>query len=228
MVFKWHRWLATLSAGFFLIWLLTGIVMTLPRVPNPNLGQSSKVITDYSTATVSPSQALKKLEATIGEISQVGDIQLYKILDLVVYQIVLNNGQSYLMNAQSGEQMTIDAEVSAQIARSHGPNNSHVVNTEYLTDHTEGYSWGPLPVYRVLFDDKEKTMVYVSVTNGVIAQSHQFQRIRGMFETWHDFGPLQSFGQGGRVRKIVLLLTSLVGVGVVCTGIFIFVKQLRK
>lgn len=228
MAYKWHRWLATISSAFFLFWLLSGILMISPRVPNSNSGQSSKIITDYSTATLSPSQALKKLETTIGEVPQVRAIQLHKILDLIVYEMILKNGRSHLMNAQTGEEITIDAPMSAQIARSQGSDNSQVMNTEYLTNHTSDYSWGPLPAYRVSFDDTGKTIAYVSVANGAITQSHLFQRIRATLESLHDFGPLGYFGQSNGVRKILLMLVSLVGVGAVCTGIFIFVKQLRR
>ncbi len=228
MVFKWHRWLAAISSVFFLFWLLSGILMISPRVPNSKSGQSLKIITDYSTATLSPSQALKKLETIIGEIPQVSNIQLHKILDLIVYQMVLKNGQSYLINAQTGEELTIDASLSVQIAKSHGLGNSQVKSTEFLTNHSSEYSWGPLPVYKVTFNDTGKTIAYVSVANGAITQSHLFQRIRVSLESLHDFGPLGYLGNSNRVRKILLVVISFVGVGAVGTGIFIFVKQLGR
>ena len=228
MIVKWHRWLAAISSVFFLFWLLSGILMISPRVPVSNSGPRSKIMPDYSTTTLSPSQALRKLETIIEEIPQVRNVQLHKILDVIAYQMVLKNGQSYLINAQTGEEITIDASLSIQIAESYGPGNSQVKSTEFLTNHSSEYPWGPLPVYKVAFNDTGKTIAFVSIANGAITQSHLFQRIRATLESFHDFGPLRHLGTSDRVKKILLVLVSLVGVCAVGTGIFIFVKQLPR
>ena len=228
MAYKWHRRMAITSSAFFLLWALSGISMSLPHFSNSSSGHSSNIGPDYSTATLSPSQALNKLETIIGEIPQVRTIQLDKILDVIVYQMVLKNGQTHLVNAGTGEEITIDASLSTQIAKSHGPDNSEVKSTEYVTKHSLDYPWGPLPAYSISFNDSGKTIAHVSVVSGAITQSHWLQRIKRTFDMVHDFGLLGYSGQINKVRKILLTLVSLVGIGAICTGIFIFVRQPRR
>ena len=60
-IYKVHKWVAVTVGVFFLMWLISGIVMILPnRVYRPVPGRKLAPV-DYRDVTVSPAEALATL-----------------------------------------------------------------------------------------------------------------------------------------------------------------------
>jgi hypothetical protein len=218
MKYRIHKTLAV-SVGIFLaVWFISGITMVLPTSFFARADRPSAPI-DFHGVSVSPAEAVKALDKILGETAQVSGLYLIRVRDSMVYKIVLRTGRPHLIDAQSGRIVTITPEVAEQIARDEFSTKAGVRNVVRLTDHDLDYSRGPLPVYRVVFEDRHGTISHVSIDDGSVRQANRWLRLRDRiigFHTFHAF-----LGGHERLRKGLLLLVSLLGLAAVASGYYL-------
>jgi hypothetical protein len=138
-----------------------------------------------------------------------------------VYHIELEGGNSHLIDGRSGQEEKITEQRAIAIARTKLPSNVGVSKTEVLTEHTAEYSWGPLPVYRVVFDDRHATVVFVSTLNGAERSVNRLNRIQDFVEGLHTFRTVDLVTDSESVRKGLVVVFSLIGVGAAGSGYYL-------
>lgn len=184
--------------------------------------QSTGVV-DYSKGTISPAEAVQNLIANEGKGVEVTGVFLSGIAGMPVYQIYLSDGSSHLINAVTGQNITVTADLAERIVRDNLAIQGKTVKVESLETHDILYPIGPLPVYRITIDGYPSNTFYVSGKNGTITQSNNLTRIRAIISSLHTFEPVKLLSQRDSIRKGLLLLFSLIGIAASLTGYYLAV-----
>ena len=225
-MYKVHKWFAVTVGVFFLMWLISGIVMILPRLsPGPARQQPSSL--NFRGITVSPAEAVAGLAKILGESAQVNSVTLRRIGGAAVYEIVVAGGDSHLIDPRSGQPLTITPDIVEQIARDYVPSEARVLRIERVKGYSYAYQWGPLPAYRIVFDNDPSRAYYVSSRDGTVYHRDREDRIRGAIGSLHTFQPLKLIIRREAVRKGLLLLVAVLGIGVAVTGYYLAVPRRR-
>ena len=219
-IYKVHKWLGVTVGAFILVWLISGIVIILPP-PFPAPGRQRTPPLDFQEITVSPAEAVGNLGKVLKASPQVMSVSLRRVVDAVVYEVVVNPRGSHLIDARSGQVFMITPEVAEQIARDGFPSSARVLQIERVDRHSFAYPWGPLPAYRIEFDDDRATVSYISTSDGTVRRSDRWSRIRGAITSLHTFEPVKLVTKRDAVRKGLLVLLSVVGMGVAGTGYYL-------
>jgi uncharacterized iron-regulated membrane protein len=220
-IYKLHKWIAVAVGVFFLVWLTSGIVMILPPLfPGPPREQKSAAL-DFREITVSPAQAVANLAKALGSYPRVSRVTLRPIGKVLAYEVSVQSGNSHLIDARSGQVFTITPEIAEQIARGNLPSQGRVLQIERINRHSYAYQWGPIPAYRIVFDNDQSTSYYVSTHDGTVRRSDRWNRVRGVMESLHTFRPLKLITKREAVRKGMLILLSVVGIGAALTGYYL-------
>ena len=121
-----------------------------------------------------------------------------------------------------------NAAMAEKTARARVQNAGEIVDTTLLHRH-DYYYWGSLPAYKIVFDDSQRTVVYVSAVTGQIEQTtSRLGRLRHWVESIHTFEPLRLITENDVLRRGLLILVSTVGIGVVVTGFYIALPARRR
>jgi hypothetical protein len=217
-IYTVHKWLAVTVGAFFLVWLMSGIVMVLPPLFTPSMSQQASVLLDLQKTAVSPSDAVMELAKTGGELPQVRSVTLKQVADIAVYEIVTASGEVYLVHAQLGQPFTITPDIAEQIARGYVASQPRVLQRDLVTKHSLTYQWGPLPAYRFIFDDDRSMVYYVSIHDGAVWQDNRWSWIKGAIVSLHTFEPLRLITKQSAIKQGLLVLLSVIGVGAAITG----------
>jgi len=219
-----HKWIAIVVGVFFLMWTVTGIVMMLPaRWFAPSLLKASGPA-DYRAASLSPAEAIKALEASLGKPVSVTWTDLRQVRETVVYEIYLADQGVYLVDASSGEMVWITPELAEGIARDRisltgeDGNQAELASVERLEAHDLLYPFGNLPVYRVRFEEDGSNIYYISALDGSLSQSNQLTRLSAAITSLHTFEPVRLVTDNNLVRKGLVVLFSSIGVCTALTG----------
>jgi uncharacterized iron-regulated membrane protein len=219
-IYKLHKWIAVTVGAFILLWLISGIVMVLPkRFPPPS--RQAPAPLDLREITISPAEAVVTLSKVLGSSPEVGQMTLRRLGNSVVYEISAKPGGSHFVDARSGEIFTITPDVAEQIAQGDLHSQARALQIEIINQHALTYPWGPLPAYRVVFDDDRATISYVSTRDGRVWHTDRRSRIRVAMSSLHDFSAFRLIIGRNAVRTGLLLLLSLVGIAVVVTGYYL-------
>jgi len=220
-LYKIHKWIAVTVGMFILMWLISGIVMILPRTSNgPGTNQKLAPV-NFREITMSPAQAIANLEKTLGSHMDVNSVSLRRIRGTMLYKINVKPGNSHLIDVRTGRLFIITTEVAEQIARDEFSLQAHVLQIKSVDRNDYFYPWGPLPAYRIIFDDNWATVSHVSTSDGTVRSSNRLNRIKAAIGSLHTFEPLKLITKQSNVRKGLLVLLSLVGIGVALTGYYL-------
>ncbi len=216
-----HKWVAIVVGVSFLAWTISGIVMMLPGrwFQPPGLRVSPQA--DYRAAQVSPGQAIINLGELAERPVEVISLSLKQVGETAVYEINLTDGSSYLVDAESGEIVRITPEFAERVVRDRLGIQTVLLEVETLDSHELLYPFGPLPVYRLVFEGEGSNVYYVSPRDGNLWRSNNLTRIREAIMSLHTFAPISLFVRQDRVRKVVMLLFSLAGIAAALTGYYL-------
>ncbi len=220
-IYKVHKWIAATVGVFFLMWLISGIVMILPNRFYAPVLQRTPPPLNFREITVSPAEAVANLAKALGSYPEVSSVGLKRIRDTVVYHITMKPSGSHLIDARSGQVFTITPKIAEQIARDDFPSHGRVLQIDLVTRHTFAYPWGSLPAYRVVFNDDRATVSHVSMSDGTVRRSDRLSRIKAAIKGMHTFEPVKLITERDAVRKGLLLLLAVVGIGAAGTGYYL-------
>ncbi len=227
-LYKLHKWFA-LTVGVFLVtWLVSGIVMVLPELFETPTAPPPPAFLDMQEVRVTPREAVARLQQDLGETPRVLQMVLKRIVQTPVYQIAVVQRGSYLIDARSGQPFVITAETAVPIARAHAGTQAPVVENDYLTRRTFAYPWGPLPVYRIVFADHPKASYYVFTRNGTVQRSDPWSQFQNVIASLHTFHPLDLVTGWDGVRKGVLVVLGVIGIGAAATGYYLAIPRRRS
>jgi hypothetical protein len=203
--------------AFILMQLISGIFMVLPASwfgPQP---KPLKAAMDYRGITLSPADALLRLDRYMGKPVHVQSLNLRPIGDRVLYEIQTPDGETQFIDAVTGAYFPFTPELATAIARERFGLPSSAAEVTKLTGHERSYPWGPLPVFRVHFHDNPSTTYFVSPQSSKIYSSTPLTRLRGAITSLHELAPVELLIDNRVVRKGLLILlacVSLVGAAI--------------
>jgi hypothetical protein len=242
LIRKIHKYLAVGIGFIFLTWLTSGIFYVVPlnrleRViqffeggwqtqalePDTRFNRVKVKSTkaNYRNIIVSIPEAISLLETDIGHTIKVVGCSINQLSDTLVYEIRLENGKYCLFDAIKGIPVKITEAKIKENAITASPEGSNIVHTSFLTKRPYTY-WGPLPVYRFIFDDVARTHIHVSpITGQVVARINRLGRLYSWMDHLHKFNFLLLIWEREAFRKIILLIFALFSLVVVITGFYL-------
>lgn len=222
---KIHTWLALSVSGFLLAWLGSGIVMIAPRLSaEPKRVPVGDTI-DVEKISQSAAKVFAKLDRHVGDSSQVRAVTIKKIADATVFEIITAHQGAILIDGDTGELFKITAEIAEALAKSYLGTVAVDLKMELLKRHEFSYPWGPLPVYRGSIATEPAIFLYVSAIDGTVTRSDRESRIRNAIASLHTLDPIMLVVRSDAFRKGLLILTGLIGIGTVCTGLVLAAKR---
>ena len=222
-MYKIHKWIAVTAGIFLLTWLISGIAMILP----PAASESNEVVrvADYGSATVSPAQAIAILTKSGDQAPRVTRVQLRRIYDRIVYDIVMEAGGYHLVDAQSGSPFTISPALANELIRWKYRLDDDPSTIKRIDGHDGNYPWGTLPAYRIIYDKNPGVTYHVSIRDGTVQRSDWWQRLKNTLSSLHTFQPVKLFTTRDAARKGLLLLVGIIGIATALTGYYLAIRR---
>lgn len=162
---KLHKWLGLLIGIQLLVWLLSGLVMSIIDQSIAG-GRSSQVVAE-------PLHPLSEL----GEIvspralrlpqSEIIELRLASLMGGPVFRVELVD-QVLLFDATTGEEISIDKQRARQLAAASYGGDGEVIGQQWLREGSEALNGLPGPLWRVDFDDALHTRVFVDGADGAV------------------------------------------------------------
>ncbi|WP_243395826.1 PepSY domain-containing protein [Sphingomonas oleivorans] len=161
-----HKWLALVIGAQLLLWFTSGLVMSLlpiERVRGEHLVRREQ-------AASLPDALLPSLldRPDVRALGPVKAVTFRMLLDRPVAELTLMDDRVRLLDAASGRPLpALDARNAEAIARSAYVGSPPSARVERVLDPITEYK-GRLPAWRVMFEDREATRVYVDAATGRI------------------------------------------------------------
>ncbi|MBX2900700.1 MAG: PepSY domain-containing protein [Cyclobacteriaceae bacterium] len=234
---KIHRYLGLFIGIQFLGWTISGLYFSwndIDKVHGDYLRKSPAFLS-ANVATISPTEAIKKLEQT-QTVDSLHSVHLIRVLGKPVYQIAYFSGHVgkgmhqhihyALADAATGERKkSLTKEEGIAVAKEQVVQGAEVSEVLYLqqTDGHHEYREKPLPAWAVSFKNPDCT-VYVSAELGT------FQSIR--HDQWRAFDFLWMFhtmDYAGRdnFNNWLLKILSVLGLFTVMSGFTLYIISSR-
>jgi uncharacterized iron-regulated membrane protein len=245
---KLHKWASVTVGVFILAWLITGIVLVVPlrwmvsikdmiygnepetpvRSETASATGSALAQLDFRGITITVPQAISVLEEELGQEVQVDSVTAARFGQGLAYEITLRDSSRHMVDALSGTRTKVTQAMAEQTARA-SVNNARPPVSVDLMHRRDYHYWGSLPVHRVSFDDSQRTVVYVSAVTGHIEQTtSRLSRLHHWVTSIHTFQPLRLAIERDAVRKGLLIVIAMVGIGVVVTGFYLALPVRRR
>lgn len=224
----WHRWLFIFMGIFMLIWLVSGVVMSLPWTWFIPPGNTDLPAPDYSAITLSPAEAITRFEQHAGKKLDVKKVKIMQIDDGLYYFVRTQDDTTGHVNGVTGEILDFTPELATRLVRSKHGIEAPVQKATYLVEHTGIYPAGPLPVYRVNFEDKPSHYYYVNANSANIVKSSLVTRSYRLIVSLHAFEPMQLLPRGEQLRLLSLFITGMLSLIGTVIGVFLIFPLRRK
>lgn len=221
--FAWHRWAGATAAAFLFVWLVSGVVLVLPPTEAAPPSARSRTPLPAAEMTVSPSEALMTARQGIGTAApELRSVEFHEVGGRPVYRIVFRDGSLRLVDARTAETIEVGRELAVRIATGAYP-GAPVDRVQRLESHGPTYLYGPLPAYRVVFDDGAGTWAHVAERDGGLSWTNRTRRIRAVIVAFHEFSFLPPFPGGAELRWLLLVVGVGASATVLASGAYLFV-----
>jgi PepSY-associated TM region len=224
-MYRIHKWFAVTVGGFFLMWLMSGIIMVLPPIspgPGPVLRATN---VDFRKIDLSPAQAVEKLEKVLGSSIEVNQVNLRRIQDVAAYEVHLKEGGTHLLNAASGQVFTITPDMAERYVLDTYPTEGRVLTVESVEEYSYAYQWGSLPAYRVVLDADPSVDFYVTPNDGTVRRSDPWNRLFGALASLHTFEPLKLVTRRDEIRRGLMMIAGIIGIAAAVTGYYLALRR---
>jgi hypothetical protein len=174
---KAHRWLGLLIGIQLLLWTASGLyfgLIPIETIRGEDRIREAEPVNFAFTPLVSPAQAIAALVGESGPSVQVRAVQLRKLLGRSVYEIRYDlGGESHIRLADAGSGAllpSLSREQAEAVAREDFASDAVILSTEFIEQVAPGdeYRNGPLPAWRVRFDDPDAVVIYVVAQSGKV------------------------------------------------------------
>lgn len=216
-----HKWLALIIGVQMLVWVASGLffaVYPIERVRSEHrIAERADVALDAS-ALRAPSEIAALLPTAPVKLSFERDA-----LGRAVAVADLAEGRSALVDIESGQLISPLSEASArELARAYVAGAPEVREARLVTEGSPEYR-GPLPAWRIAFEDEEGLAVYVAAETGrVTARRSDLWRLYDGLWAFHimDWRDHENFNTG------FLIAASVASLIVVLAGFILFPYRL--
>jgi len=209
MVFlkKLHKWVGLLIGIQVLLWLLSGLVMSLLD-PAKVSGQQWAHQLEHESQTLSNDSLLEPDQLSAEQLSGALSIQLKMIRGLATYRIRHTDGVT-LVNATDGSVLLFGRQYAERLALQDFTGEGEIISVqsgEAPDLETRARSG---PYWRINFSDKAHTSLYISTATGeILDRRNSYWRVFDFFWMLHimDYSGRQNFNN---TLIIVVALTAI-------------------
>ncbi len=227
---KIHKWVFIFTGVFTLLWVLTGVVITLPEHSDwEKLRVSDKVsLANYRDITLSPAEVLVKLKNERPLFEYARSIHFENIQGKILYAIQDQDGETHLINALTGEYYVFSEKLAELFTREIFSIKEAVNEITLVNNYSIDYLWGELPVYRLKFEGRASEIFYVSPVSSKVFRSTSFGRIANIAGFLHNFAPIRTFSGSDALRWGFMLFVGLVILVGTVTGVYLTLPKRKK
>ena len=154
---KIHKWVGLILGLQFVLWTISGAVMALldmDKVGGHSSPAAIEVTSPWPAKVIDP--------ASFGPVEQ---LTLRRIVDRPIYEVT-RQGNLQLVDAETGQAVTVDAAMARDIAKQAFHHDADVKSVEHLTKANLEAREHAGPMWRVNFADEENSSSYVSAMTG--------------------------------------------------------------
>jgi uncharacterized iron-regulated membrane protein len=216
-----HKWVGLILGLQFVLWTVSGAVMALinhHEVSGEHLAHGHEAM-PWPAQVIPPAQ----LPASLGG-SEVLSFALRPLLHGHVYEVQTPQGIR-LVDATSGQAMTVDAELAKAVAAMDHAGEAPVSRVTRVTETTLETREHSGPLWRVDFADDDNSSFYVSEATGKVVE-----RKSDTWRLWDFFWMLHNMDYVER-KSFNHPLIIMVAFGVLwlsSTGFYLLFKSFRK
>ena len=209
MVFlkKVHKWVGLLIGIQVLLWLLSGLVMSLLD-PAKVSGQQWVQHLEQEPQSLQKDRLLEPDQLSAEQLSGAVSIQLQMIRGLATYRIRRIDGVT-LVNAADGSMILFGQQYAEQLALQDFTGEGEIISIQSGAAPDRETRARSGPYWRVNFSDKAHTSLYISTSTGkVIDRRNSYWRVFDFFWMLHimDYAGRQNFNN---TLIIVVALTAI-------------------
>lgn len=223
-----HHWLGTFFSMLFLIWFLSGFVMMYHTFPFLSKNQQTAMLPLGQVDNILNPKEVFKVNAK----ESIYKLTLNFQLEKPVLHLITTSGKLLSKYADTGIPVDVSKEKASAIAKE----NLKINTDAEITILTELDQWIPrtrylkhMPIYKVSFDDSNKTYAYISsITGKVLATNTVSER----FWSWLGAIPHWIYFKDIRIHntlwfQLIVWLSSF-GFLMVVTGIITGIIRYKK
>jgi len=214
-----HKWVGLIIAIQFVLWMSSGVVMS---VLDANKVQGREFRIKPPAPPLWPATVLSADAILAATTENIMSITSGWVLDQPVYRLQ-NDKRSWLVGADNGRQLLIDAKLAQRIARASysGPGSA---GTPRLLNFTLEARAHKEAVWRVDFDDPDETSVYVSSRSGtVLEHRNNTWRLFDFFWMLH----IMDYSERTNFNNPLLVSSAIAGLWMALTGVWLLFASVR-
>ncbi len=224
---KWivriHKWIALIVGLQIVLWIAGGLVMSAIPIEivrgEHKIEERSPVLLNTETLLPIASAAEK-----IGS-SAVTSAKLGEMLGTPVWRIVDENSKTVIVDAETGDILSpLNETLARQIAEHDYNGEAASISVKQLDKPPTEYN-KPGPVWRVGFDDRDKTTIYVDPSLGeVTARRSETWRFFDFFWKLH----VMDYDDGADFNHPLLITAAGMAVFVSLSGFILLIIKMRR
>lgn len=223
---KIHKWTFIFMGLFMLLWVASGIIISVPMHWLDIDGRPTSHSVDYSQAVVSPAQAAAKVAADGNSPARITSVSTQQIQDTLVYLVKREGEGERAVNAVTGEYFEFSPALAESIVRERYGIEDELIENRVLTAHNFGYPWGPLPVSHLRFSGQYAGAdFYVNHTSGNVRSGTALTRARVAGGMIHSLEPIKHFTGSERLHRGFLVLTAAISLLGVIAGLYLVLPR---
>lgn len=216
-----HKWLALALAVPILFWFVSGLFFAIAPIERV---RSEHRIAEASPTPIAPATAAAGFARIAAAGAAGGDrIELRSMIGRPVALISNSDDPPRLYDLTSGRRLSpIDPALAAEIAARDHSGDLKPIRVEAVTTNSPEYR-GPLPAWRVDFDDGASRSLYVAADTGAVAARRStLWRVFDFLWSLHilDFKNHEDF------NTPLLIIATALALVVIVTGIIMFPARL--
>ena len=224
-----HRLFGFVLSILFFTWCITGFVMMYKEFPSVSKKEYNAM---RSAIVLKPDSKIANVKQwEYKQLDSCTDIRIYQILDKTIINISDNKGEIICLDAHTGKKTTpINENELSSLIKNYYNNQKEVKKIEVITELDQ---WIPrtnflphMPIYKVLLNDKEETICYISSKSGEIIQKLTLED-----KVWAWLGPIPHWIYFKTLRintdawRIVVISLSSLGVLLALLGIILGINR---
>lgn len=215
-----HRWLGLAMAVQVVLWMSSGVVMSLLPI--------TLVHGDPNTAYTAPVELrVHNYFPPAGVVSEVAGAQeatLKSWLGREVYVVSSHDGKA-MFDADTGDRLSPITESDARRAAVADFAGEGELEKLTLLDHPPQEYKGPSPVWRADFSDADRTRLYISPDTGVVlSRRNRAWRFYDFFWMLH----IMDYRERDNFNNPLLRTFAITGLGFALSGIALVIFRLRS
>ncbi|MFD2365669.1 2Fe-2S iron-sulfur cluster-binding protein [Pseudoduganella sp. GCM10020061] len=216
---KIHKWVGLIIAIQFVLWLASGVVMSLFDAAKV-AGREFRIKPPAAGTWPANAQPLETVVASSSAPVKVASSGW--LLDIPVYRLV-NDKSGWIVRADTGSRLDLDPALVTKLAQASysGPGTAQAPRLLSYSPETRKHKE---PVWRVDFSDSDDTSVYVSARTGnVLEHRNSTWRVFDFFWMLH----IMDYAERENFNNKLLVTSAIGGVWMALTGVWLLFASFR-